>query len=105
MKDLEKPLWQLTVGEFLELCSGVAPQPVIIEKDQLPKYVYGLDGLAKILRCSKTHACNLKATGMFDEAIKQNGRKIVVDTKKALELFKNTENNDRRKNKNKRADT
>ena len=53
------------------------------------KYVYGLSGLAKILGCSKNHAGKLKSKGIFDEAIIQNGRKIIIDSEKALELFKN----------------
>jgi hypothetical protein len=40
------------------------------------------------LGCSKNHAGKLKSKGIFDEAIIQNGRKIIIDSEKALELFK-----------------
>ncbi|WP_312356625.1 DUF3853 family protein [Empedobacter sp.] len=89
------PIWQLTVGELKELLSSIS-KPIITEEnisDETIEYVYGLNGLAKILGCSKTHASRLKSTGLFDSAIIQNGRKIIIDKKKALELFNNNNNN------------
>lgn len=90
MEDLRKPLWQLTIGEFVELLDSKIPSTRTEEADSetLNKnYVYGLAGLAKILGCSKNHASKLKSTGMFDEAIIQNGRKIIIDSEKVLKLF------------------
>lgn len=87
--DPNTPIWQLTVGELKELLSS-AVNPVLAEKEyavDTKAYVYGLNGLAKILGCSKTHASRLKSTGLFEEAIIQNGRKIIIDKDKALELF------------------
>ena len=92
MENYNKPIWQLTIGELVELLDSRKPeakenaQP---EKLLNEKYVYGLSGLAKILGCSKNHAGKLKSKGIFDEAIIQNGRKIIIDSEKALELFKN----------------
>ena len=57
-----------------------------IEKKE---YVYGINGLADLIGCSKTHASRLKSQGIFDEAIIQRGRKIIIDREKALELFNN----------------
>ena len=51
-------------------------------------YEYGLKGLAKILGCSVSKASKIKSSGILDEAIIQNGRKIIIDSEKALELFK-----------------
>lgn len=51
------------------------------------KYVYGLKGLASILGCSKSHAQNIKNSGILDKAIIQNGRKIIVDVEMAITLF------------------
>ncbi|KUJ56229.1 MULTISPECIES: DUF3853 family protein [Chryseobacterium] len=76
--DLDTPLWQLTVGEFLEISNSSA-----IEK----KYEYGLKGLAKILGCSISKASEVKSSGVLDEAIIQKGNIIIIDKKKALELF------------------
>ena len=76
--DLQKPLFQLTVEEFLSL-----QQPHFSEK----KYEYGLKGLAKILGCSRSKASELKSSGILDEAIVQNGNLIIIDKEKVLELL------------------
>ena len=92
MVNFNKPLWQLTIGELVDILDSRQPKVAneIVEKDSNEtKYVYGLSGLAKLLNCSKNHAGKLKSSGMFDEAIIQNGRKIIIDSEKALELFKN----------------
>ena len=91
--DPNTPIWQLTVGELKELLNSTTKQPVPEKIIDTKEYVYGLNGLAKILGCSKTHASRLKSTGLFDSAIIQNGRKIIIDKKKALELFNNNNNN------------
>lgn len=92
MEDYNRPIWQLTIGEFVEILDSrkIESQERPIEgKAFNEKYVYGLSGLARILGCSKNHAGKLKSKGVFDEAIIQNGRKIIIDSEKALELFKN----------------
>jgi hypothetical protein len=76
--DPNTPIWQLTVGEFLEISKGFNPQK---------KYEYGLKGLAKILGCSVSKASEVKSSGMLDEAIIQNGNIIIIDKEKALMLF------------------
>lgn len=89
----ETPLWQLTVGEFTKLIEeNNLSKDTNNEKDftkDEKEYVYGLAGLAKIIGCSKNHASKLKGEGIFDEAIIQNGRKIIVERKKVLEILKN----------------
>ena len=52
------------------------------------KYEYGLKGLAKILGCSRSTASKIKSSGILDEAICQNGKLIIIDKEKALELLK-----------------
>ncbi|MDR3246065.1 MAG: DUF3853 family protein [Prevotellaceae bacterium] len=95
MRDLNTPIWQLTVGEFLELQN--------IRKDEEKettksadytdsKYVYGLAGIARLLGCSKTMVWNYRQKGWIEPAIHQNGRKIVCDAPLALELFREKEN-------------
>lgn len=61
----------------------------LIEVIEKKEYVYGINGLADLIGCSKTHASRLKSQGIFDEAIIQRGRKIIIDREKALELFNN----------------
>ena len=92
MEDFNKPVWQLTIGEFMELLDSRTPkieEKNISQNSTSIKYVYGLAGLAKLIGCSINHASKLKSCGVFDEAIIQNGRKIIVNSEKAIELFKN----------------
>lgn len=87
-KNLNTPIWQLTVGEFLELQQQMKAQEAKPAEVVWPeaRYVYGLSGLASLFGCSKRAAANLKASGKIDKAIVQEGRKIVVDAALALEL-------------------
>ncbi len=88
MMDLEKPLWQLSVGEFIKLLESQTPTaPTVEVEDRAPDYEYGIAGIAKIFRCSDSSAKRIKASGIIDGAIKQHGRLIVIDRKMALELF------------------
>ena len=85
--DLNKPLWQLTVGEFLELIN----QTQVTTTDNAPtekRYVYGLAGIAQLFNCSMTTANRIKASGKIDKAISKCGRMITVDADLALELMK-----------------
>jgi hypothetical protein len=76
--DTKKPLFQLTVEEFLELQKAYSSEK---------KYEYGLKGLAKLLGCSRSKASELKSSGILDEAIIQNGKIIIIDKEKALQLL------------------
>ncbi|WMC07152.1 DUF3853 family protein [Elizabethkingia anophelis] len=88
--DPQTPLWQISVGEFLELQ----------HKNKADKrYEYGLKGIAKILGCSVSQANRIKGSGIIDEAIIQNGNIIIIETEKALQLFgeKKKKNDDKNK--------
>ena len=85
--DLDKPLWQLTVGELLEIIG----KEQTVKVDNTPKekrFVYGIAGIAQLFNCSMTTANRIKAGGKIDKAITQHGRMIVVDAELALELMK-----------------
>ena len=51
-------------------------------------YVYGINGLASILGCSRPTAQRIKSSGKIDGAISQSGRTIVIDVDKALQLIR-----------------
>ncbi len=89
--DTEKPLWQLTVGEFLELTKSTIPEKVV--EAYIPpegrNMEYGIAGIARIFNCSMTTANRIKQSGKIDKAISQSGRKIAIDVDLALSLFKN----------------
>lgn len=74
----QTPLCNLTVKEFLEISKNLNSENM---------YEYGLKGLAKILGCSISKASKIKSSGILDEAIIQKGNIIIIDKKKALELF------------------
>ena len=76
--DPKTPIWKLTVEEFLEVSKNINLES---------KYEYGLKGLARILGCSISKASEIKSSGILDEAIIQKGNSIIIDRKKALELF------------------
>lgn len=76
--DPQTPLWKLTVEEFLEISKNLNSEN---------KYEYGLKGLAKILGCSVSKASQVKSSGILNEAIIQNGNIIIIDKKRAIELF------------------
>ena len=88
---LNKPLWQMTGEEFMFLSksatSDSAPrQSEVVVDASSPKYVYGLSGIAQLFGCSIPTANRIKKSGRIDKAIKQIGRKIIVDAELALEL-------------------
>lgn len=75
-------------GELVELIkTGLAIIPTPIETCE-KKYVYGISGIQKLLNCSESSAKRLKKSGVINDAIIQNGRKIIIDVEKALELLK-----------------
>lgn len=87
MDILNKPLWMLTVGEFLKLMNQ-ATTPIEKNVPKEKKLAYGIAGIAQLFNCSMTTANRIKASGKIDEAISQHGRIIVIDTDLALELMK-----------------
>lgn len=81
----------MTGEEFMFLSKSVASasnprQPEVVVDASSPKYVYGLSGIAKLFGCSIPTANRIKKSGKIDKAIKQIGRKIIVDAELALEL-------------------
>lgn len=91
----ETPLWQLTVGEFRAIVTEVVEKRlseavgrITAQKNEEPEYVYGIQGLCQIFHCGSSKANRIKQSGKIDEAIIQDGRKIMIDKAKALELYK-----------------
>ena len=92
----------MTGEEFLSLQQSIFPkeqtnQTTATAPDFMPntRHVYGLKGIAKLFDCSISTANRIKTSGVIDKAIKQVGRKIIVDAEYALELI-NRKNGGRR---------
>lgn len=91
-KQLNKLMWQMTAGEFLDLLKEcfksdtpqMESQPIAPKKEK--RFVHGIQGIAGLFNCSLATANRIKSSGKIDEAITQVGRKIVVDADLALEL-------------------
>jgi hypothetical protein len=85
----EVPLAALTVSQFIELLNkGKSPEPPPASQpaDHTHGVVHGIRGIRQLLGVSHATACRLKAT-VLRPAVRQNGRIIVTDVAKALELF------------------
>ena len=79
----------LTVGQFKEIIASAMPKQVEQPKSETtPTYIYGLAGIREMFGVSHATAQKLKDT-VLAPAVKQCGRKIVVDARLALELFAN----------------
>lgn len=85
------PLAHMTLGQlatFLEGRPRTIGAAVMNAPEPTParRYVYGLRGIMQLFNVSNMTAQRYKKT-IIKDAVSQNGRKIVVDADKALELF------------------
>ena len=81
------PIALLTVGQLIELLNEDRKQLTVSVPETSKRLVYGLHGIRKLFNVSHATAFRYKET-IIKDAVSQNGRKIVVDVDKALELFK-----------------
>lgn len=86
--DFDKPVWQMTKGELMELLGSAPTIKVDNQPKQEERLFYGIAGIAQLFNCSMTTANRIKASGKIDQAISQCGRVIVVKGDLALELMK-----------------
>lgn len=85
----DTPIAMLTAKQLKEYLN--APEPSETEqKADTPKtekrYVYGISGICELFHVSQATAQRYK-DGILKGAIMQNGRKIICDVDKAMELF------------------
>ena len=86
---LQMPLWQMTGAQYKALTESTILNLVLSLKQAPQKnYVYGIDGLAKLIGKSKATAQRLKSSGIIDDAVIQNGNTIMIDADLALELIR-----------------
>jgi hypothetical protein len=85
----DTPVVMITLGQLKEaLKNEPQPEPVQhpVQQSTNVKYVYGIHGIRKLFNVAHSTAQRYKNTFLKD-AVMQNGKKIVVDVDKALELF------------------
>lgn len=82
----ETPIAMLTVGQLMELLNSERKQETVSIAETSKRLVYGLHGIRNLFNVSHATAQRYKDT-IIKDAVSQNGRKIVVDVDKALELF------------------
>lgn len=86
----DTPVTFLTVGQLKEILradQSIQKTPSAQEKPK--KYVYGLRGIRELFGCSHATAQRYKDT-IIKDAVIQNGRKLIIDSDLAIELFKNS---------------
>ena len=92
MVNLEKPLFQATIGDLKELLTMVLKDNELEsegkEKTATKHYVYGIAGIAKLFGCSEPTAQRIKSSGEIDDAISQINGIIVCDADYALDLLR-----------------
>jgi hypothetical protein len=87
-KDLKTPMWQLTLGDLLDIVQKTKPsEPSKVEDYTSARYVHHIGGIAKLFGCSKTTVYKYRKQGWIEPSIKQIGHTIVCDAPLALKLF------------------
>ena len=100
--DLQKPLFQLTAGEFLALLKqsiaetssspeGDARKKESGEEETKKRFVYGIAGIAKLFNCSTTNGKPDKEKWSYQQGNIAMRRMITVDADLALSLVKSNE--------------
>lgn len=89
-------LVNLTAGQLADFLKGAAvsgAQTSTAPEAPAPgrRYVYGLKGIMQLFNVSNVTAQRYK-NGVIKDAVKQYGRKIVIDADRALELFEAARN-------------
>ncbi len=91
------PIAMLTVGQLKRILGQQAvEQPARENPNTEKRYVYGIGGIARLFNCSLPTANRIKKSGKINAAIKQIGRKIIIDAEFALELAGRKEGGRRR---------
>ncbi|WP_159467789.1 DUF3853 family protein [Dyadobacter sp. 3J3] len=78
----ETPIFQLSVGQFIDLMAKKDQSTISAPTAKEKRYVYGLAGLCKILGCSHPTAQRIKDSGRIP--FTQVGRKLIFDADAVL---------------------
>jgi excisionase family DNA binding protein len=79
----DTPIYQLSVNQLLDLLHKKEAEPITARVESSSKnYVYGLDGLSRLLNCSHPTAQRIKDSGKIP--FTQVGRKLIFDADAVL---------------------
>lgn len=82
----------LTVGQLEDLTRNWVRSEMASAKagedHQDKRHVYGLKGLAKLLGCSVTRACQVNTSGIIEPALTRLGNMLIYDADMVLDLLK-----------------
>ena len=84
--DENTPIAALTVADLRQLIKETSAAPLAKDASRPGNFVYGLRGIQQLFGVSHKTAQEYK-DGIIKDAVRQNGRKIVVDADLAIELF------------------
>lgn len=85
------PIAILTVADLKTIFADLIKPVESQKREPSGHYVYGLRGIQQLFGVSHKTAQDYKNT-FLQPAIKQNGRKIVIDAELAMELFNQRRN-------------
>ena len=90
-----KPLFQSTLGDLVEVLKeelGFASESGNDEKGNTfpfgSRHYVRMKELAVALHCSISTAQRIKSSGVIDAAISQNGKVVVIDVERALDILR-----------------
>lgn len=87
---LDKPIFQMTGGEFMQLLKQSQPEPETEKQDFTNnEFVAGISGLARFLGCGRTKAAEYRASRILEDATYQIGSKLFFHKEKVKEILKN----------------
>lgn len=90
---LDKPIFQMTGGEFMQLLKQSQPEPETEKQDFTNnEFVAGISGLARFLGCGRTKAAEYRASRILEDATYQIGRKLFFHKHKVHEIMKTLKN-------------
>ena len=81
----DTPVYQLSVNQLLDILGKKEPVETAKQVPAEREFVHGLEGLQKLLNCSKSTALKLKQSGKVPCI--QVGRKLMFDTGAVLDAL------------------
>lgn len=93
----EKRLLDMTGEELTQVIReaiGAKSEPALAPKQfletypEVPPFITGVKGIADMLGISTSTINRMKADGVLDDAVLQNGKTVIFDTRKLLEALR-----------------